>query len=46
MNFFRREIYCYANFLLFSDQISEGEVSEGSKLPQGGAPIPSVEESQ
>ena len=30
------------SFLLFSDQISGGEVSEGGKLPQG----PPVEESQ
>ena len=27
-------------FLLFSDQISGGKVSEGGKLPQEGAPCP------
>ena len=34
-------------FLLFLDQISGGaKVSKGGKLPQGGTPLPPVEESQ
>ena len=44
------KIYCYANFfcyaIVFGPNFREGQKFSGGKLPQGGAPAPTVEESQ
>ena len=39
-------LFCYANFSMFSDQILGGQKSPRGKLPQGARPLPPVEESQ